>query len=41
MAANFSVPLPALAAGVYTVSWRTMSQDGHVMPGAVRFTVAG
>lgn len=40
-AAAFTIPLPALAPGAYTISWRTMASDGHVMPGAVRFTVAG
>ena len=40
-AAAFTVPLPALMPGAYTISWRTMASDGHVMPGAVRFTVAG
>ena len=40
-AASFTIPLPALAPGAYTISWRTMASDGHVMPGAVRFTVAG
>ena len=33
--------LPDLAPGAYTIAWRAMSHDGHVMPGAVRFTVAG
>ena len=41
MAAAFTIPLPALTPGAYTISWRTMSHDGHVMPGAVHFTVAG
>ncbi len=41
MAASFAIPLPALAPGAYTISWRTMSRDGHVMPGAVHFTIAG
>ncbi|MBX9745522.1 MAG: copper resistance protein CopC [Hyphomonadaceae bacterium] len=40
-AATFTIPLPALAPGAYTISWRTMASDGHVMPGAVHFTVAG
>jgi methionine-rich copper-binding protein CopC len=39
--AAFTIPLPALAPGAYTISWRAMSGDGHVMPGAVHFTVAG
>lgn len=41
MAAVFTIPLPALAPGAYTLSWRSMSHDGHVMPGAIHFTVAG
>jgi methionine-rich copper-binding protein CopC len=41
MAASFAIPLPALTPGAYTISWRTMSHDGHVMPGAIHFTVAG
>jgi methionine-rich copper-binding protein CopC len=40
-AAAFTIPLPTLAPGAYTISWRTMASDGHVMPGAVHFTVAG
>lgn len=41
MATTFSIPLPTLAPGAYTISWRTMARDGHVMPGAIHFTVAG
>jgi methionine-rich copper-binding protein CopC len=41
MATTFTIPLPALAPGAYTISWRTMAHDGHVMPGAIHFTVAG
>jgi methionine-rich copper-binding protein CopC len=41
MAASFTIPLPTLTPGAYMISWRTMSHDGHVMPGAVHFTVAG
>jgi len=41
MATTFTIPLPTLAPGAYTISWRTMAHDGHVMPGAIRFTVAG
>lgn len=39
MATSFTIPLPALAPGAYTISWRTMAHDGHVMPGAIHFTV--
>jgi methionine-rich copper-binding protein CopC len=41
MATTFTIPLPTLAPGAYTISWRTMAHDGHVMPGAIHFTVAG
>lgn len=41
MATTFTIPLPTLAPGAYTISWRTMARDGHVMPGAIHFTVAG
>lgn len=41
MATSFTIPLPTLAPGAYTISWRTMAHDGHVMPGAIHFTVAG
>lgn len=41
MAASFAIPLPALAPGAYTLSWRTIAHDGHAMPGAVHFTISG
>jgi methionine-rich copper-binding protein CopC len=41
LATAFTIPLPTLPPGAYTISWRIMSGDGHVMPGAVRFRVAG
>lgn len=41
MTTTFTIPLPRLAPGAYTISWRTMAHDGHVMPGAIHFTVAG
>ncbi len=37
----FTMPLPQLAAGGYTLSWKTVAKDGHAMPGAVKFTVTG
>jgi copper transport protein len=38
----YHLTLPALAAGVYTVSWRVMSaDDGHVTEGAYVFVVGG
>ena len=39
MGKEFIVPLPTLAKGSYTLSWKSMAKDGHAMPGAVRFTV--
>ncbi len=38
-AAQIVVPLPPLTPGVYTVSWRVLSADGHVMSGALRLHV--
>ena len=37
--AEISVAAPPLAAGKYTLSWRAVSDDGHVMPGKISFTV--
>lgn len=39
-AQQISVPLPALTPGSYAVSWRVLSDDGHVMAGALHFTLA-
>lgn len=41
MTATFTVPLPKLAPDSYRLSWRTVSDDGHVMTGGVSFTVTG
>ena len=38
-AQQVSVPLPQLTPGTYTVSWRAVSDDGHVMPGTLHFTL--
>lgn len=38
---DFTIPLPKLPAGSYTLSWKSMAKDGHAMPGAVKFTVIG
>ena len=40
-APQISVPLPPLTPGVYTLSWRVLSADGHVVSGALRFTLSG
>jgi methionine-rich copper-binding protein CopC len=37
--ARIRVPLPALAAGDYVVSWRALGADGHLVPGQIRFTI--
>jgi methionine-rich copper-binding protein CopC len=39
-AQQISVPLPPLTPGTYLVSWRALSDDGHVMPGTLHFTLA-
>ncbi|MDZ4762635.1 MAG: copper resistance protein CopC [Alphaproteobacteria bacterium] len=41
MGKTYTIPLPTLPAGSYTLSWKSMAKDGHAMPGAVRFTVTG
>lgn len=38
-APKVSIPLPALAGGSYSLSWRVVSEDGHVMGGEIHFTV--
>ncbi len=38
-ARQISVPLPRLTPGSYSVSWRVVSADGHVMSGTLRFTL--
>ena len=37
---QISVPLPQLTPGSYSVTWRVVSEDGHVMSGMLRFTLA-
>jgi copper transport protein len=37
--AEVSVALPTLATGRYKLSWRAVSDDGHVMSGVIHFTV--
>lgn len=41
LAKEFTIPLPKLGKGAYTLSWKSMAKDGHTMPGAIRFTVTG
>jgi copper resistance protein C len=38
-AARITVPVPRLSPGKYTLSWRVVGGDGHVVPGALHFTV--
>jgi methionine-rich copper-binding protein CopC len=38
--AEIAIPAPQLVAGKYVLSWRAVSDDGHVMPGKVSFTVS-
>jgi len=39
-AAHVMVPAPTLAPGKYTVNYRVVSDDGHVMSGKIHFTVS-
>ena len=39
-ARQISVPLPQLTPASYSVTWRVVSEDGHVMSGTLRFTLA-
>ncbi|HWA23723.1 MAG TPA: copper resistance CopC family protein [Caulobacterales bacterium] len=38
-AASYQIPLPHLDAGAYTLAWRMIARDGHVMNGTVHFTI--
>ena len=38
-ASNIVVPLPSLPAGSYTIAWRALSSDSHVMSGKILFKV--
>lgn len=37
---QFAVALPKLAPGTYTVKYRVLSDDGHVMGGTTTFTIS-
>jgi methionine-rich copper-binding protein CopC len=39
-AVEVSLALPALQPGTYVVSWRALSDDGHVVPGQIHFTLS-
>lgn len=36
---EFSIPVPALASGYYTVAWRAVGADTHVVSGEINFAV--
>jgi len=38
--AHMMVPAPVLANGKYTVTWRAMGKDDHVVSGSLHFTVS-
>lgn len=38
-ASKISLPLPVLAAGSYTVTWRALGDDNHVMSGKILFKI--
>ena len=38
-ATRITVPLPKLLPGSYTLSWRVVGEDSHVVPGTLHFTV--
>ena len=40
-AEQISVPLPPLKPGAYSLTWRVLSDDGHVMSGTLHFTLTG
>jgi copper resistance protein C len=39
--ASYSLPLPGLAPGEYTVQWTAIAGDGHVSKGSFAFSIAG
>ncbi len=39
-ARELSIPMPQLSPGAYVLSWRVIGDDGHVVPGEIRFTVS-
>jgi len=36
---TFSLPLPAIDAGTYVITWRAVSDDGHVMSATIQFSI--
>ena len=39
-ALELTLSVPTLSPGAYIVSWRAMGDDGHIVPGQIRFTVS-
>lgn len=37
---HIRIPAPKLAAGEYTLRYRALGDDGHVVPGTLKFTIA-
>lgn len=37
---DFAIPVPKLAAGSYSVAWRAVGADTHVVSGEIHFSVA-
>lgn len=35
------IPLPSLESGAYSLAWRAMGQDGHVIKGDLTFKITG
>ena len=40
-AAQFEVPAPKLDAGSYTLTFRVLSDDNHVVAGTIKFKIGG
>lgn len=36
---EFALPIEPMGAGIYSISWRALSQDGHPIQGTFTFTV--
>jgi methionine-rich copper-binding protein CopC len=41
MSKDFSLPLPKLAAGAYTLTFKVVAKDGHAMTNTIHFTITG
>ena len=35
------IPLPSLESGSYSLAWRAMGEDGHVIKGDLTFKITG